>query len=82
MLHLFPVNVICCQQVFLSKNIDMELRIGYILGCVIGICFIVTSSLFVCFLDKQMKIHHHKLIQLQFDSHLNLDLNTKLKVIT
>ena len=81
-LHLFPVNVICCQQTFFSKNMDTELRIAYVIGCLIGISFIVTTSLNVCFLDKQIKIHHHKLIQLQFDSRLNLDLSTKLKVIT
>ena len=81
-LHLFPVNVICCQQTFFGKNMDTELIIAYVLICLIGISFIVTTSLNICFLDKQIKIHHHKLIQLQFDSRLNLDLNSKLKVIT
>ena len=51
------------------------------MGCVIATAFIVSSSLYVCLLAKEIKIHHHKLVQLQFDSHFNLDTNTKLKVI-
>ena len=80
MLHLFPANVICSQQIFFG-NLSFELRFMYMMGCIIGIGFIVSTSLFVCLLAKEMKIHHHKLIQLQFDSYLNLDTNTKLKVM-
>ena len=80
MLHLFPANVICSQQIFFG-NLSFGLRFIYMMGCLFGIGFIVSSSLFVCLLAKEMKIHHHKLVQLQFDPHLNLDTNTKLKVI-
>ena len=79
MLHMFPSNIIGCQQIFFG-NLSLDIKLIYICSCLIGIVLMVSSSLFVCLLDKQMKIHHHKLIQLQFNSYLNFDINTRLKV--
>ena len=79
MLHIFPWDIILCQQIFFG-NLSLDIKFAYIFNCPMGVMLMVSSSLLVCLLDKQMKIHHYKLIQLQFDSYLNFDVNTKLKV--
>ena len=79
MLHMFPCNIIACQQIFFG-NLSLDIKLVYIFSCFVGVMLMFSTSLFVCLLDKQMKIHHYKLIQLQFDSYLNFDINTKLKV--
>ena len=79
MLHLFPCNIIICQQI-LFGNLSLDIKFVYVFSCLVGVILMVSSSLFVCLLDKQMKIHHYKLTQLQLNSYLNFDTNTKLKV--
>lgn len=79
MLHIFPANVICIQQI-LFGDISFQLRIIYIICWLFGISFILLSSLSVCLLAKEMKIYHKKLIQLQCDPHFKMDIMTKLKV--
>ena len=79
LLHIFPANIISFQQV-LFGSANVQLKILYASSALVGINFLISSSLFVCLLAKEIKIHHKKLIQLQYNHYLNLDIMTKLKV--
>lgn len=79
MVHYLPANLILFQQI-LFGDMSFELRILFVLCYLLGVLFIVSSSLFVCYLVREMKIYRKKLIKLQFDKFLKLGVSTKIKV--
>ena len=80
LLHILPANIIAVQQVLFGHLMSYQSRILFILGAIIGIVNIISSSFIVSLLTREMKIHSEKLIHLQFLPHLNLNINTKIKV--
>ena len=79
MLHLIPVHIISVEQT-LFGGFNLYLNLIHAIVCIIITIFIIFSCLFVCLLNKEMKSHSKRLIQLEFNPYLNLDINTKLKV--
>ena len=80
LLHILPANIIAVQQILFGHSMSYQSRILFILGAVIGIVNIISSSFIASLLTREMKIHTKKLIHLQFHPYLNLNINTKIKV--
>ena len=79
MIHVIPCNIILLQQVLYGK-LSLQLKILFWVCFFYQTIFIMFSSLFVCLLNKSMILLSLKLIQFQFNPHLNFDINTKIKV--
>lgn len=77
--HILPAHIICFQQA-LFGHLSLELKILFLIAGLIGTFVFVSISFCICLLDKQIKTFSKSLIQLQFDLHKNLNVNTKMKV--
>ena len=64
MLYIIPANIISVQQVCFGEII-FELKIILIISAIFGLSFILSPSLIVCLLEKEMRNHYKKLINLQ-----------------
>ena len=79
MIHFLPANLICLQQ-SLFGDLSIQLRIIFIICYLIGIISIVSTSLIVCLLTKDMKLYGKQLLQLQFAANLSLNVKMRIKV--
>lgn len=79
LLHFIPGHIVILQQI-LFGNLNMELRFIYIMTCFFATIFIASSPLLTSFLDKQIKLYGKQLFQIQFNPHINFNINTKIKV--
>ena len=79
MMHYLQANLIVFQQI-LFGDMSFQLRILFVFCHLLGVLFIVSLSLFVCYLVREMKIYKKKLIKLQLNQFLKLGINTKIKV--
>ena len=79
-LNYIPAHIIVTQQALFANYISFQLKIMFWICCWIGNIFIILSSLYICKLTNQIKIHRKQLIRIQFEPNLKLDINTKIKV--
>ena len=80
LLHALPINIIGAQQTLFGHLMSYQSRILFIIGTASGIVIIISSCFIASLLTREIKIHAKKLIHLQFLPHLNLNINTKIKV--
>ena len=79
MSHLIPTHLIILQQL-LFGNVTFGFKVILMISCLIGAIMILLSSLLSSFLVKEIRNFSKKLIRIQFNKYLNLDIKTKLKV--
>ena len=80
MINFIPAHLIATQQALFGHYISFQLRIMFWICSLIINMFIILSSLHVCYLANQIKVHRNHLIQLQFEPNLKLDIRMKIKV--
>ena len=80
MFNFVPAHIIVTQQALFGYYISVQLRIMFMICAWFGSIFIILSSLHVCQLVNQIKVHQKHLIQFQFEPNLKLDIKTKIKV--
>ena len=79
MIHLFPIHIIVSQQV-LFGNANFLFQVVLIIASFMTTIIIVLSPVLSSFLSKEIRNFSEKLIKIQFNRHLNLDIKTKLQV--
>ena len=80
MINFIPLHMIYLQQILFVGHLNFYINLCYLVACFTATMFIIVSCSIVCLLDKQIKLYSEKLIQIQFNPYLKLDINIKLKV--
>ena len=76
---ILPGDIFCIQQMIFGA-ISFEIRFMLILLSILGMSFIVLSSLLVCFLANEIRKPYKDLVKLQFENRLGITTNEKIKV--
>ena len=79
MIHLIPTHILIVQQLLLG-DINFLLKVILLIGSTFATITIVLSSLLSSFLVEEIRNFSKKLIRIQFNRYLNLDIKIKLKV--
>ena len=79
MIHMIPMHIIVVQQ-FLFGNANFLFQVILIIASFMTTIVIVLSSVLSSSLSKEIRNFSKKLIKIQFNRYLNLDIKTKLKV--